>query len=169
MDRGLPSHPQSSLAGGAALVTGAASGIGQATCVSLAERGMNVLACSYSGDEHDVAATVAAGPRASGVLVCSYDDDDGVHGAPAANPAGEIRPFVADVRDGEQLQAACAAARERWGRLDLVVPSAAVLSASPLEQMTDEVWHGLLDVDLGGVMRTMRAGAAALDDGGSIV
>ena len=130
-----------------ALVTGAASGIGRATCVALAATGTHVLACTYAGDPHDVGATVAA----------------------AAGLPGEVRAFAADVRDGGQLAGACAEAVRRWGRLDVVVASAAVLSGCTVAEMTDEAWSGLLDVDLGGVMRTVRAGAAAMTDGGAIV
>ncbi|HZV75602.1 MAG TPA: SDR family oxidoreductase [Conexibacter sp.] len=142
--------PGSTSVGRVALVTGAASGIGRAACVALAAGGAHVLACSYAGDEHDVGATVAAA------------------GAGAAAGA-EVRPFAADVRDGAQLEAACAEARRRWGRFDVVVASAAVLSGSSLAEMTDETWNALLDVDLGGVMRTVRAAAAALGEGGAIV
>ena len=35
--------------------------------------------------------------------------------------------------------------------------------------MTDERWHDMLDVDLTGVMRTLRAGSAKMTDGGAMV
>lgn len=135
------------MSGRTVLVTGAASGIGQAVAVAAARTGANVAAGTFDGDPHDVLATVASVERAG----------------------GRALPVSADVRDSEQMRAACRAAVERFGSLDAVVANAGRLQVSPLDELTDEVWNSIVDVDLTGVMRTVRAAAGYLPSNGSVV
>lgn len=129
------------------LITGAASGIGAATAVALASAGSLVAIGSFDGDPHDPQETLRAVEAAGG------------HG------------FVvrADVRDSDEMARASAEAAERFGGLDAVVANAGVLRRQPLAGLPDELWHQLLDIDLTGVMRTIRAGSAVMADGGAIV
>jgi 3-oxoacyl-[acyl-carrier protein] reductase len=140
-------EPFGSLAGRVALVTGAASGIGQAVAVALAQAGARVAAGSFRGDPHPVQATLAQ-VQAVG---------------------GEALAADADVRSSRELEAACRQAVERWGRLDVVVANAGLLRRDPLGELTDERWEQVLDVDLGGVLRTCRAAAGAMGRGGSMI
>jgi 3-oxoacyl-[acyl-carrier protein] reductase len=135
------------VSGRTVLVTGAASGIGQAVAVAAARTGANVAVGTFDGDPHDVMATVESVEREGGRAI----------------------PVPADVRSSEQLQAACQAAVERFGSLDAVVANAGWLRASPLDQLTDELWNSIVDVDLTGVMRTVRAAAEYLPSDGSVV
>ena len=102
---------------------------------------------TFRGDPHDAADTLAEVESAGG------------------------RGFVvdADVRNAEELEVACRQVAERFGALTGVVANAGWLHHRPFAQLTDELWHELLDVDLTGVMRTVRAGAAVMADGGSVV
>jgi 3-oxoacyl-[acyl-carrier protein] reductase len=74
-----------------------------------------------------------------------------------------------DVTDSASVDALAAAAVERFGRLDYAVANAGLLRAAPLLEMTDERWNELLNVDLTGVMRTFRAAARHMGDGGAMV
>src|SRR4029453_3035369 len=56
-----------------------------------------------------------------------------------------------------------------FGRIDYAVANAGLLRAAPLTEMRDAQWHQMLDVDLSGVMRTFRAAARHMPDGGAMV
>lgn len=131
----------------ALLVTGAASGIGRATALSAAAVGYAVAVGTFAGDPYDADAVVAkiaaAGGRAFAVL--------------------------ADVRDSGALVAAVDATVAEFGRLDAVVANAGVLKLAPLEVLQDDDWQRILDIDLTGVMRTVRAAVPKLSPHGAIV
>jgi 3-oxoacyl-[acyl-carrier protein] reductase len=130
-----------------ALITGAASGIGRAVSVALAETGIPVAIGTFDGDPHDPRETLEAVERAGG--------------------RGVI--VQADVRDSDQLLKACKQAAEQFGALTHVVANAGILHRQTLDGLSDELWNHLLDVDLTGVMRTVRAGASVMNDRGAIV
>lgn len=130
-----------------AVITGAASGIGAALAVQLAEHGARIVIPVFAGDPHDPGPVVAAIEAAGGSALT----------------------VTADVRSTDDVDAVFGAAIERWGRVDHVVAGAGVLRRQPLETMTDEAWEDILQVDLHGVMRTLRAGARHLGSGGSMV
>jgi 3-oxoacyl-[acyl-carrier protein] reductase len=130
-----------------AIITGAASGIGAATAVSLARAGYRVGIGTYSGDPHDPSKTLAA--------VQEVD--------------GEGAVIEVDVRNTASVQRFVDEALSRWGRLDTAVANAGILRAAAFTAMTDEQWDDVLQVDLHGVMRTARAAAAHLGTGGSII
>lgn len=130
-----------------AVITGAASGIGAATAVTLAEAGYRVAIGTYSGDPHDPGKTLAA-----------------VHEA-----GGEGAVIEVDVRSTASVREFVDEATARWGRLDTAIANAGILRAVPFAAMTDEQWDDVLQVDLHGVMRTARAAASHLGTGGSIV
>jgi 3-oxoacyl-[acyl-carrier protein] reductase len=135
------------LKGRSALVTGASSGIGAAAAVAMAEVGAMVAIGTFGADPHDAAQTlertVAVG--AEGMVV------------------------NADVTKSAEIEAACDAVVSKWGRLDIAVANAGVLHRDRLEDLTDERWHDVLNVDLGGVLRTCRAAASRMEAGGSLI
>jgi len=123
------------LDGRAAIVTGAASGIGAATARVLAEAGADVV-CGWSpADPHDVETTrtavEAAGRRCLVVEV--------------------------DVSDTGSVDAMVDRAMAELGRVDVVVANAAIAQDVPSPELDDERWSRLLDVDLSGVFRCFRA------------
>lgn len=128
-------------------ITGASSGIGRAVAVAHASAGHNVVVGTFEGDPHNAAETVAAVEREGGRALL----------------------VQADVRDSAQLEEACRLAVERFGRLDGVVANAGWLQLAPLPELTDELWGRVIDIDLTGVMRTVRAGQVHLADGASVV
>ncbi len=130
-----------------AIVTGAASGIGQALAVAYAKSGVAVVGGFFPGDPHDPASTERAVREANGQCV--------------------MQPV--DVTSAEQVDAFAQTALERFGRIDYAVANAGLLRAAPLTEMRDEQWHEMLDVDLSGVMRTFRAAAGHMTDGGALV
>lgn len=131
-----------------AAITGAASGIGQAVAVEYARRGMDVLVGYHAGDPYDPEETVRAVAKAGGRGI-----------------AQEV-----DVRNAKQVESFADRALDEWGRLDVAVANAGVLRRVALDALDDEVWNDLLDVDLTGVLRTLRSAAARMaPSGGAMV
>lgn len=130
-----------------ALVTGAASGIGQAVAVAYARMGVRVMGGYLPADPHDPAETERL----------------------VAQAGGECSMMAMDVTDSASLDAIAAAAVERFGRLDYAVANAGLLRRAPLLEMSDEQWNEMLNVDLTGVMRTFRSASRHIREGGALV
>ncbi|MFV0434654.1 MAG: mycofactocin-coupled SDR family oxidoreductase [Leucobacter sp.] len=128
------------LAGRTALITGAAGGIGSATARRFAEEGANVIALDRQGTEEALARLVSD-LEALGVRAVSR---------------------VADVTDQASLDAAVQSAAAELGGVDTVFANAGVLSTGIAEEVTEEVWQQQIDVNLGGVWRTVKAVAPLL-------
>lgn len=130
-----------------AVVTGAASGIGQALAVAFARHDVAVAGGFYPADPHD--------PNETRRLVEAA--------------GGECLMLPLDVTSTESVDDLAAAAIKAYGRIDYAVANAGLLRRAPLLEMTDERWDEMLDVDLTGVMRTFRAAARHMGEGGSLV
>jgi 3-oxoacyl-[acyl-carrier protein] reductase len=130
-----------------AVITGAASGIGRALAVHYARQEVRSIIGTFPGDPHDPEETLRQVKAAGGQGV--------VH---------EV-----DVRSTQSVDAFAERALREYGRLDYAVANAGILRNSPLGEMTDERWEDMLNVDLTGVLRTLRAGAARMVDGGAMV
>ncbi len=136
------------LEGKAALVTGAASGIGRATALAFATAGARVLVADVDGDGGE--ATAAAGRAAGGSL----------HFVPC------------DVRRGAEVDAMVAHAIDRFGRLDCAVNNAGIEGTlAPIGDCPEEAAARVLDVNLMGVWRCLHAELPrmAAQGGGAIV
>lgn len=133
--------------GKAAIVTGAASGIGRALAAHYAGRGVRTVIGTFPGDPHDPEETLRQVKDAGGDAV--------IH---------EV-----DVRSTDSVEAFAERALDEFGRLDYAVANAGILRNAPLAELSDERWHDMLDVDLTGVLRTLRAGAARIGEGGAMV
>lgn len=129
--------------GRAAIVTGAARGIGAAVVDRLVADGFGV-----------VAVDVCSGPP-----LATPDDLESV----AARHPDAVVPVVADVRDRDALAAAVAVAVERWGRLDAAVGAAAVIRGGrPLWETPDAELAELWDVDARGVWNLAAVAVPAM-------
>jgi SDR family mycofactocin-dependent oxidoreductase len=140
----------------AAVVTGAARGIGAATVVALATAGWSVVAVDRCGDD----------PRLSYAMGTRADLEDVVARAArsrdAASPGGVVA-YVADTTDESALGAAVALAEERFGGLDAMVAVAGVIAGgTPLWEMPDDQLEAVLAIDLGGPVTAARVGVPAL-------
>jgi len=62
----------------------------------------------------------------------------------------------ADVRNLEALQRAVDLVMVKWGRLDYVVANAGVGYFMPIQDMTPELWHETIDINLSGVFNTIK-------------
>jgi 3-oxoacyl-[acyl-carrier protein] reductase len=127
------------LAGRVAIVTGGSRGIGLAIARSLAEDGASVVVSGRDSGRLDNAAKELESCGGGGVLAIAAD---------AAKRA-----------DVDRL---VEAARERFGRLDVVVNNAGITRDQLLVRMKDEDWDQVLDTNLRGVFLMTRAAAKAM-------
>jgi NAD(P)-dependent dehydrogenase (short-subunit alcohol dehydrogenase family) len=141
-------HPD--LTGQVALVTGAARGQGRGHCLALAEAGAAVAALDICRDL-DVPA-YSLGTRA---------ELDAVVAAIRA-AGGRALPIVADVRDPASVADAVAAVEAEFGRLDILVNNAAIVTSAPFWELTEAQWCAVVDTNLSGVWRTTKAAAPLL-------
>ena len=132
----------------AALVTGAARGIGAAVVRRLARSGWNVLALDRCADDPRVHYPLATKQQLTQL---------------AAEHPGAVTDIVADVQDREALRAAVALAEERFGGLDAAVGAAAVMAGgAPLWEAPETEWDALFDVGVDGTANLARAAVPAL-------
>jgi NAD(P)-dependent dehydrogenase (short-subunit alcohol dehydrogenase family) len=133
--------------GKVAVVTGGASGIGRATARALAAEGARVAIADV---DEDGGARVAAQLRDAG---------------------GEVFFRRTDVRSLADLEAVVGEAVDRHGRLDVLVNNAAVPVAGAAGEMAEADWARVVDVNLSGVWRGMRAAIPRMlaQGGGCIV
>jgi NAD(P)-dependent dehydrogenase (short-subunit alcohol dehydrogenase family) len=83
----------------------------------------------------------------------------------ARNSLGEgVLGLVADVRDPSAVESAVTDCLAAFGRLDTLVYSAGVIYIKPLDQVTEDDWDHVLDVNLKGAFLCAKAAAPALSD-----
>ncbi|MFJ9127739.1 mycofactocin-coupled SDR family oxidoreductase [Streptomyces sp. NPDC102340] len=147
--------------GKVALITGAARGQGRAHAVRLAEEGADIVAVDICHDISD------ALPYS---LATKEQLDETVE--LVQNTGRRCLAVQADVRSYAEIRAAADAATTEFGRLDIVVANAGVMSAGRAWELSEEAWDVVVDVNLKGAWNTARATAPGMieaGEGGSIV
>ena len=124
-----------SLDGRVAIVTGASSGIGEATARALAAGGARVALLARRRERLDaIAGELGDAAVAIGV----------------------------DVTDPDDLAEAARAVTTRLGRADLVVANAGVMLPAGIEKLRADEWRRMIDINVTGVLDTVRAFVPAL-------
>ena len=121
------------LSGKAVAITGASSGIGEATALTLAKAGASVALGARRKDRIDE-------------LAARIEDEGGTAFA-----------LEVDVSDEEAARGFVTAAHERFGRLDTLVNNAGVMLLGPVEQADSEDWRTMVNVNLLGLMYCTHA------------
>lgn len=121
------------LQGKVAVITGAASGIGEATAMKFAAEGAIVAVCDLNQANIDVVVQniKAAGGKAAGYLV--------------------------DVTNKEQIEAMREAALKEFGRIDILVNNAGIVMDAQLVKMTEDQFDKVIDINLKGTYNMARA------------
>jgi NAD(P)-dependent dehydrogenase (short-subunit alcohol dehydrogenase family) len=113
------------LDGRVALITGAASGMGQAAALLLAKEGAKIGVLDLSPE--DVQKTV-----------------DKIN-----NSGGQAIPLIADVSQPDQMQQAATQLADKWGRIDIVFANAGVNGVwAPLDELEPDEWDRTLAINL---------------------
>jgi SDR family mycofactocin-dependent oxidoreductase len=146
--------------GKVAFITGAARGQGRSHAVRLAQEGADIIAVDichgfdtvpYDGaTEADLAETVK--------MVESLDR--------------RIVARQADVRDLASLRASVDAGLSEFGHIDIVIANAGIASFGPALDLTEEMWQDMIDINLTGLWKTVKAAAPSMVErgqGGSII
>ncbi|MGI5220700.1 mycofactocin-coupled SDR family oxidoreductase [Nocardia sp. CA-290969] len=149
------------LQGQVAMVTGAARGQGRAHALRLAREGADIIAI-------DICAPVSETVTYPAPTPADLDDT-----AKAISDIGrQVLARQVDIRDLAALQQVVADGVALFGRLDILVANAGVLSWSRLFEMTEEQFDTVVGVNLNGTWRTIRAAVPAMieaGNGGSII
>ncbi|MBU3701785.1 MAG: NAD(P)-dependent oxidoreductase [Acidimicrobiia bacterium] len=137
-------------------ITGAARGQGRSHARRFAAEGANVIAID------------ACAPILPDVAYEPATVEDLAETARLVEQEGRgIVTRVADVRDQSALDAAVAEGIDRFGRLDVIVANAGVASYHLTWEVPEEHWATVLDVNLTGVWRTVKAGLPAMIEAGN--
>lgn len=112
------------------LITGASSGIGEATAHELASGGARLFIGARRGDRLQ---------------------------ALASRLGENVAWRELDVTDGDDFDAFAAAAEQRFGRIDVLVNNAGVMPLSPLASLKRDEWKRMVDVNIHGVLNGIAA------------
>lgn len=130
------------LDGKVAIVTGAASGLGQGIAATFAKQGATVVVTDRPGVSLDETIEMC---KAAGA---------------------EVYPHELDVTCQESIKAAIADTKEKYGRIDILASNAGLNRPMPLEQVTEEVWDSVIDVNLKGSFFMAQAVAPIMKEQG---
>jgi NADP-dependent 3-hydroxy acid dehydrogenase YdfG len=121
------------ISGKVVVITGASSGLGEATARHLAGHG----------------ATVVLGARRAERLQALVDE--------ITRAAGTASSVATDVTDPAQVQALVDAAVKQFGRIDVLLNNAGVMPHSPLERRKIDDWNRTIDINIKGVLYGIAA------------
>lgn len=122
-----------SLQGKVALITGASSGIGEATARELAAQGAQVAVSARRRDRLDALA------------------------ARIMKDGGDALAIAADFADAAQAHAAVAQAQQHFGRLDILVNNAGVMYLEPIDSADLGRWKHMLELNVLGLIAATQA------------
>jgi NADP-dependent 3-hydroxy acid dehydrogenase YdfG len=123
----------SNIDGKVVVITGASSGIGEATALLLAERGAKIALGARRADRLEALAARIAGA------------------------GGEAIYARTDVRRHEDLTNLVRLACERYDKLDVLINNAGIGPISPLDELRVEEWEEMIDVNIKGVLYGIAA------------
>ena len=130
-----------------AFITGGARGQGRAIAERLAADGADIAIGDIGRDIDALEYSLAS-------------DADAAETIARVEAAGRrCLAFNADVRDQSALDRAVASTIEELGRLDVLVANAGVVDYKPLWEIPEDEWKTLIDINLTGAWRTVKAAA----------
>ena len=131
------------LDGKVAVITGASSGIGEATAKALAAEGAAVVVAARREDRlNDLVGRI---------------EGDG----------GRVLPVACDVTDEEQAHALIQRAKDELGSVDILVNNAGVMQLSKIEKGLSDEWRTMFDVNVMGLLYVTDAAVQVMKEQGS--
>ena len=133
------------LDGKVAFITGAARGQGRAHAATLAGHGADIVAVDTTGSRDSMNYDLATSEDLEGTV------------KEVESTGRRCLAITADVRDTDAIGAAVRQALDEFGRIDILVANAGIHSMAPLHEMGDDQWNDVIDTNLTGVFKTLRA------------
>lgn len=130
-----------------AVISGGASGIGQALAIAYARAGVNSVIGYYPGDPYPADETVRL----------------------VKQEGGHCEAVELDVRSSESTDYIAEYAIKIFGRIDIGVALAGILRNNSISNMDEADWNDMIDVDLNGVMRMFKSCSSRMHNGGALV
>lgn len=115
------------------IITGASSGLGEATSRRLAKNGAKLMLAARREERLKE-------------LVSDIEKD-----------GGTAKYQVTDVTDHSQVEALAEATHEAYGRIDVLINNAGLMPLSPLDQVKVDEWDKMIDVNIKGVLYAIAA------------
>ena len=115
------------------IITGASSGLGEATARHLAKNGAKLMLAARREDRLEK-------------LVSEIQQD-----------GGTAKYQITDVTDKSQVEALAKATKDAYGRIDVLVNNAGLMPLSPLAETKVEEWEKMVDVNIKGVLYNIAA------------
>jgi NADP-dependent 3-hydroxy acid dehydrogenase YdfG len=115
------------------IITGASSGLGEATAKRLAKNGAKLMLAARREDRLQE-------------LVAKIEQD-----------GGTAKYQITDVSDRSQVEALAKATQQAYGRIDVLVNNAGLMPLSPLDETKVEEWDKMIDVNIKGVLYGVAA------------
>lgn len=138
------------LDGQVALITGAGRGQGRAHARALAAEGADIVAFDVPG------------PMSSPGYPLATQADLEMTAKLVEQLGRRCLPIPVDIRDPAQVAAAVERTQDEFGRLDIALANAAIVSTGPLVGVSDTEWSELVDTNLTGTFNTLRAVVPAM-------
>src|ERR1700727_3595565 len=157
----MVSGPSGTLQGRVAFITGAARGQGRAHAARLAREGADIIALDICAPVSDSIGYPAATPEDLADMVRAVEAE-----------GRKVLAREVDIRDDAAVRQLVSDGVEQFGRLDILVANAGVLSWGRIWELSDEQWNTVIDVNLTGTFHTLRAAIPAMieaGNGGSVI
>ena len=146
--------------GKVAFITGAARGQGRSHALRLAQEGADIIAVD----------------ACHGFDTVPYDGATEADLAETVKQVEELDRRIlaqqADVRDLSALQRVAEEGLSQFGQIDIVCANAGIASFAPALEMTEQMWQDVIDINLTGIWKTVKATAPSMvgrGQGGSII
>ena len=133
------------LDGRVAFITGGARGQGRAHALALAAEGADVVVSDIAADLPGLRYPLATPDQLAETVKLIEE-----YGVRAAG-------LQVDARDAEQINAAVAQIVADFGRIDILLANHGVVDFSTVEQTTDELWNTVVETNLTGIFKAIRA------------
>ena len=143
--------------GKSAFITGAAHGQGRATALALAKEGAAIAA-------FDVAKQIEYPKYEFGT-----SDELKSLKAEIEGFGGRCEIFAGDVRDNAAVVAAVEGTVKAFGKIDILFNNAGICAYATVEDMTDEAWDAMIDINLKGPMIVTRAAVKYMKQTGGVI
>jgi SDR family mycofactocin-dependent oxidoreductase len=133
------------LTGQVALITGGARGQGRSHAIALAREGADIVVCDIAADVETVGYPMATHEQLDETVRLVEKEGRRVLG------------IVADMRSTAQVDDVVRQTLAEFGRIDILCANHGVISFNPVDEMSDEQWQAVIDTNLTGVFKIMRA------------